>query len=294
MTVDHNMLHVIQPESVIQCNKGAEFGIVFRNVSDLTISKITIAGCGGWLPNRLYQDVTHALLGSTVIATLFLVNIKHISVETLSVQNTTIGYGLVAINILGNSAITNCSFVGNNGPSVEYFILYPYATFLGGNALFLFTDSDECRQSASPNNLSITTTVLLMGTKEVVPRDNVYPPALQGGPGLSIVIASCMLNVNITVYDIVAGRNYALESSGLNLWIGIFTSSRNFSLTVLKAKFFSPTALTPNLATVGVTYNLESYSLTRHTCDCRTISAELRPELCRYRCQTAVKLCCLM
>jgi len=254
---------------VIQCHKGAEFGIVFRNVSNLTISKITITGCVGWLPSRLYQDVTHALLGSNVIATLFLANINHISVETVSVQNTTIGYGLVASNILGNSTIKNCSFIGNNGPSVEYFIIYPYAKFLGGNALFLFTDSDECRQSTSPNHLSITTTMLLMGTKEVVPRDNSYPPALQGGPGLSIVIASCMININITVYDIVAGKNYALESSGLNLWIGIFTSSRNFSLTILKARFFSPTALTPNLATVGVTYNLESYSFTRNTCDCR-------------------------
>jgi len=78
-----------------------------------------------------------------------------------------------------------------------------------------------------------------------------------------------MININITVYDIVAGKNYALESSGLNLWIGIFTSSRNFSLTILKARFFSPTALTPNLATVGVTYNLESYSFTRNICDCR-------------------------
>ena len=271
VTVDHNIVHVAQPESVIQCSNGARFGLVFHNITNLTISKITITGCGGWLESRSYQRAAPAYLGSTIIATLFLANVRDVYIDTVSVQNATIGHGLVVINILGNSTITNSSFLRNNRFSIEYFMLYPYARFLGGNAVFLFTDSDDCRQSKDAHNLSIADTVFLRGTKEVVPRDNWYPPALQGGPGLSIVIASCTLNLNIAVYDIIVGKNHALQSAGLNLWIGLFMSSRNFSLSIMRPTIFSPIALTPNLATVGVTYNLELPQdvFTPPTCDCR-------------------------
>ena len=267
VNISYTTLQWTQPESVIQCSRSARFGFLFQNVSDLTISKITITGCGGWLDITPLQNI----LGPSIVGTLFLANVRDVYMDTVSVQETLPGFGLVAINILGNSTIKHCSFLFNNKVALQYLALNPRP--LGGNALFVFTDSADCGQSNYPHNLSIITTMFISGLKESVPIDKSYwhPPALRGGPGLSIVIASCILNLNITVNDIVAAFNMAMQSSGVNLWISMFMAARNVSIKIMQAKLFNALPITRDLATVGITYNLKiPQDNISHTsiCDC--------------------------
>lgn len=143
----------------LSLKSSARFGLIFYNVLELTISNITISVCVRWLRTTPFVNI----LGPTIAATLFLANIRDVYIDTVLVQRTSPGYGLIAINILGNSTIRNSSFHFNNEVSYLYLVLNLRP--LGGNILLVFTDSADCEQSNYPHNLSITTTVLTSGHK---------------------------------------------------------------------------------------------------------------------------------
>ena len=47
VNISYTTLQWIQPESAIRCSKSVRFGFISYKVSEITISKITITGCGG-------------------------------------------------------------------------------------------------------------------------------------------------------------------------------------------------------------------------------------------------------
>ena len=91
---DNNITY-FQSSTILLCN--SPFALSFSNVTNLTLSNLTILNCG--------QYMTHA--------SIYLFNVYNLIIDGLSVQNSS-GYGLYGLNVLGQSQIMRSSFVGNN------------------------------------------------------------------------------------------------------------------------------------------------------------------------------------
>ena len=105
---------VMQSTSVIRCSDSNGTGIQFTNSSDVVLKSLTIANCGF----HLYQHYT---------VSLYFVNINNVTLECVSVQNSS-GDGLVLLNAY-DVLIANSSFV-NNG-NLETFV---------GNVFIIYND----------------------------------------------------------------------------------------------------------------------------------------------------------
>ena len=76
-------------------------GFSFSNVTNLQITNLTITNCGVYSPQTSLNAAIHLL------------NISNLGMEGVTIKNRT-GYGILGINIIGNSAIVMSSFIGNN------------------------------------------------------------------------------------------------------------------------------------------------------------------------------------
>jgi len=96
-------------------------GFAFMNIMGLSIQNLTFVSCGARINQKLsilatnvYTSAAQAYkLNPCVNAALFLTNVHFLTISGISVEHS-IGYGLLAINALGNSTLTHSEFVYNN------------------------------------------------------------------------------------------------------------------------------------------------------------------------------------
>ena len=117
----------------------------FNNITNLMINHLSVLYCG----YPVLQFVNGKELSS---AAVYFLNIISLKLSNISVENST-GYGVVGVNVLGNSSISHSRFLFNN-----YYTLnstncsYGFGSCKGGNMYFLYETLPE---SATLNTNSV-------------------------------------------------------------------------------------------------------------------------------------------
>ncbi len=121
----------------IMCNNG--FNFIFRRVTNLTLIGLTLSNCGYsmWLPDdESYTWYWYNIMPPNFkfMATISLVSITNLNLQNIAIFKS-VGYGLFACNIMGESLINSSTF-GENKAIASY-------EHAGGNAIFFFLDDSQ-------------------------------------------------------------------------------------------------------------------------------------------------------
>ena len=184
-----------EPSAVISCNSRAS-GFVFGVVHSLQIANLSFMHCSADVISavvHLFPDIPPGYYTQNVTAALGFLLVEDLHLSGVLVQNNT-GYGLTALNLLGNSSIVNSIFVFNRGD--EY---HP-----GGNALVYFM-LIELMCTLFPHktmNLNITSSKFMHGSTMAFAGLRPFPP------GLGIVLYQECSHVTICINNSVFSDNY--------------------------------------------------------------------------------------
>ena len=139
----------------IQCP--AEVGLVFVNVSSLTIRSIAIDGCGFSQSDidramNILDDIVNVfyVIPRVVRIAVLIGHCENMTMDNVTIMNTR-GFGLVGINVIGNSLISDTTLVNNTNPGacktgtskpndISNLIDYDSANQLGGGAAIMYFD----------------------------------------------------------------------------------------------------------------------------------------------------------
>lgn len=228
----------------ISCHKENGVGLTFINVTNLFISNVTIDGCGltgsnlrnatGIIKTFLYVNF---LIPDSINIGLFIAHCTNLKMENSLVSNTR-GLGLLGVNILGNSTITNVNFTRNIRPKcveIDFNIPDDRNLFMpvqiGGGAYFLYLD-----YRIDYSNSTLDTSIIIIsrcnfkynaectytGFRNV---DYQYVQSskyiIGGGGGLSVYMPQITYAVTAKILDSNFIKNDARYGGGVQ--IGIFT-----------------------------------------------------------------------
>lgn len=238
ITVGTKNITVVDPTTKVVCDPKESSALVFIDVTALTISDIEFTNCGQKFPpniwNMAMEGLHKAFFPTDVFrppAAILLSKIKDLEMKNVSIQNST-GYGLLGINVLGNSLIHNTVFLRNK-------IMYDKNTgdaSDGGNCYFVFINSARVCEVSNTyknfRNFRITASQILLGLGKGYPpsalgnnnyynsKNKHYVEMFLSGGGLAIMMTPTDFKVKITLNDIVTACNSALfNAEGTNLWI---------------------------------------------------------------------------
>ena len=240
------------PRTEIYCANHT--GFYFLNISQLTISHLIFTNCGiDSATDDIVNEIFHVYANSFFLfdalerMTLTIAVVTDLTVIDVTVQNGT-GYGLLAVNLFGNSIIKDSKFLFNN--------FYTYTSTLcnntfesadsyyictGGNLAFAFMDPPECLSEHNPPiySLNITSTLTAYGT-------NLAPFTI----GAGIVLAMSQTAYGIHVYmDSVTSINNAAHN-GANMAFLMYKIVDESSISIRDSfsgfsnPFFRPSVLT--------------------------------------------------
>ena len=227
---DSNITY-LQSSTVIMCSNRS--GIFFSNITNLTLSDLTLLNCGQ------YSSVTSQTAG------IHINNVHNLLVESVSIQNSS-GYGLYGVNVLGGSYIKGSSFVGNNQfvkDSLQQTSIYNcknergsiytnngplIGNYTGGN-IFLKYKGENIR----PIKLTIESTIVALGMDASLVSENNNPES--PGTGLSLSMKDTVYFANVYVDSLVAYRNQGYQ--GANLYINVLSTGWNVTLANVHSSY---------------------------------------------------------
>ena len=228
---------VVEPATQLVCNPSNPAALAIINVANLKIANMVFSGCGRALRNSIWNSAMKGLLKSFFPpmdlrprAAIFMSKVRNIEVTNTLIQNST-GYGLLGINILGNSHIHNSAFLYNNNHVIDE----------GGNAFIVYMSTENCNKSRLLAGkefevLSITSTHFMFGLGRGIPP-NVYPQdevnGFVGGGGLTIMVTPADFKIEFDIQDIVTVSNSALfKAGGINIWFIINGKTNSFNIYI--------------------------------------------------------------
>lgn len=190
-------LEWMESTSRIVCS-GNSSGFAFVNVTGLSFQNLTFESCGGIVPSELAEEVlmrqTSSLykIGHGLKVSLFFANVSYLTLDGLSVCDGA-GYGVLAVNILGESVVVNSVFVNNNQYTARnWSVPGDIFQFQGGNALFVYGDSVSCGKDkvkihiySSLFAFGVDNTGYIMADPEFFPHSDRY---IHSGSGLGFMV----------------------------------------------------------------------------------------------------------
>ena len=232
---DNENFTFFEPTAIIECESFS--GFIFNDIINISFINITILNCGANITETLSQIPTEFISMSLVhYVAVLMINVSNLHIEDVSIQNST-GYGLMGINILGQSQITGSSFVGNNqivrNKLKRYGSTYSYCkdgssyttpaiyvgserfTYAGGNAVIIY--DKQSNYSAEPI-LNINSSFFTLGVDgSIVLLNEIVIPGFQSmGTGLGVFLLQISYTVHITITNTVAYGNQAYYGGNLN------------------------------------------------------------------------------
>ena len=231
------------PSSRIVCL--TPFAFAFVNVSRLAITNITVTGCGANITDDLaveaFSTQTHGIhnFGPEMKAALLLINIHTFQMISCVVDHS-LGYGLLGVNVLGDSAISRTVFYGNNNYTVllDRCVQSPVSipdditACSGGNTVFVYEDLLDCPAEKTTHSLTIVNTVFALGVNGY---GGLLPDQyLTRGAGLAISLAQSSYGVNVLLDTIAAAGNSALI--GANIYTAIYDTVDNSTITLQNSR----------------------------------------------------------
>ena len=228
----------LPPVSIV-CLAAASFAFV--NVSNLTISDIAFLQCGATLSSEVNSTIGQQIHlffipSSTLKAALFLLNIRSLTIDNIHV-NSSIGIGLMALNVLGGSAVQNSVFDGNASVDKQLPIRG------GGNVVFVFTDTvngSECDPHKVPQDtLNVSGCTFSHGANGIRINDYIWwlqhlyvrvPHNVTAGAGLNVILAQTNYDLSVRLNEIDSFENFALW--GANMFIVLYEVVTNSSILI--------------------------------------------------------------
>ena len=193
--------------------------IHFINTHGILIERIVFINCGSgkrspWKPWARFNNMLHC----DASAALCIASSQNINISQVSVQNST-GYGLLAVNILGNSTIQDSDFRFNNYHTLKS----GYRSPQGGNVFVLYTSSG-CSDTVdtSDNQLYITSCSFSHG------MDFSKPLLAQFGSGLTVIAVSQKYKTNVYIQNVSSEANTAHR--GANMYFAIASDNTKINL----------------------------------------------------------------
>ena len=139
------------PTATIQCSY-TQVGLVFQHMTNFCILKLSFIHCGRILSDHLFNSQMWIEPWEDFPqfqAALFVTNVHTLTLEGIHIAAST-GYGLLGLNVLGDSQVLNSTFHCNNNNDTNECHFQGWNNLLGmrkkisdigGNALFVFSDS---------------------------------------------------------------------------------------------------------------------------------------------------------
>ena len=208
--------------TIIECNKaGTGFG--FINVNNITISGLTLSGCGQL---RNSTTIKNSSSNSVMLfrAALYFVNVTDVTIDDVVVSNS-IGMGVAMYDVNGSVTVNNSIFRNNNaslyesypgggGFSVEFSYCKP-----GGNVSY-----NCCNTNERVFYLFYNCTFKNNNASTINPTHTSYPSETFGlynqqfgrGGGLSVFFKGHSLQNVIKISDCVFDHNYAVWGGGFH------------------------------------------------------------------------------
>ena len=273
---DDNNTTYLQSSTIILCTNLS--GLLFSNVTNLTLANLTILNCGE------HSSVTSR------IASIHIFSVHNLYMEGMSVQNST-GYGLVGVNVLRQSQILRSSFVGNNQIVKDILqqvsmrncrndvaVLYTNngslnsSNYIGGNIYLHY--NDNLNSAIQTHHILMSFILVALGMDASFSRD-----ASQGnGTGLSLVMDQSSYNVNISISNVVAYRNHAFQ--GANLYTSVSSAICNVTFTNIFSAYASSISSGVYYSTSFIGSGAPSWFVLKHStfqCNLKGSSFALEP-----------------
>ena len=200
------------------------FVFIFINVYNLLLEDLSFLYCGH--PIGQFSEMLPSYYSSSpeIHAALLLIDIHSLQLSNVSVENST-GYGLLGVNVLGDSLISNSVFTFNN-----YYVMnvWNYCEFLllrrnlscqGGNVMLIYVDPVECPTDMQVYSMTIVRSVFSFGANLYVSSVNIALLSVFHGSGLNVVLWQRSYGVNITTDSVISTENTA--STGANLYFAV-------------------------------------------------------------------------
>ncbi len=230
----------VNKTTMINCKGKASF--VFANISQLLISNIGFVNCGVGMNSEMLKRIHYTVVLPLSFLPdqkfgILLVNVTKVVFDKVQVSNST-GYGIIGINLLGDSRIEDSSFENNNAQSNKMYIKNKldctksenFGNCNGGNALFLYTDS-QTRKDESNSTLIISATIISLGSnymRDISPTASYNSTSkvnVVAGGGISLILLQKCYKVNFVFKDSFSFSNIAF--AGANIYLNVF----NFAMS---------------------------------------------------------------
>ena len=233
----------------VQCNGNASF--IFINSTNLYISGIKFIQCGLSIPENIAREAvtiqSHSFyrIPHGANAAFIFINVRSLTAERINVTQS-LGYGLFALNLLGNSSIFKSSFNFNGPPEICHGTLedlylcnsahaHDTSDFFddlgfcnGGNALFLFQDTwmSECTTKRH-ESLTISESGFLSGIGVNFVRNmdhcDKYECKISDSSRLGIISGQTTYAISVSINSVTFDGNHAC--SGANMFVLVHTAA---------------------------------------------------------------------
>ena len=204
---------LIGENSNVQVNILCEgkFGFIFEAVSNMTISNLAFHECGLKIPHFNIPN-----------AALYLWNVFSLVLENVGVYKS-YGYGVLGVNVVGNSFVRNSMFGFNNWHADHCTGGKNTQACRGGNVLFFYAEYQYTHSYSQ--NLTVENTSLeygFAGTVEVPKAESGIDYGGVGGLGFLLEMSSFTVAINISNVQMV----HNFHPSGSNLFIVVQAGSK--------------------------------------------------------------------
>ena len=210
--------------TIVKCQ--GDVGLAFVNISGLLISNVTITNCrlsGENLQNAFAiveqsLNVTYSFLDGTNVGIL-IGDSSDFQACSMIVRNTP-GIGMVAINLMGESDMSNVSFINNGVCTLS-------SCSAGGGLYILYTDYRYCTPKEIPK-LTISASLFLLNFN--------YEFRFIFGGGLSISLSQTIFSVDIRVASTTFENNLSLQGGGgfIVCYKGVSNNSVSISSSIFR------------------------------------------------------------
>lgn len=265
--------------ATIDCANQASLG--FINITVLNISGIMFKRCGIEITDHTIHRINNTVVLPLTIhpklrVGIFAMNVKDLNFFEVTVKDS-VGYGMIGINLLGQSRIRKSIFERSNYKTKQDYLANNLnchknlAECNGGNALFVYADllhSDHmpisnCDYSKikGPNvnlaNLIISNADMSEGINFVSDETNLqgiaYTPTgnrnMVGGGGVSLILLQTSFQVNFTYENSILAANEGFSGGNIHISVYSYTMTSNITienLMLFLSNEFSPGYVNPN------------------------------------------------
>ena len=209
-----------------------DVGLAFVNISGLLISDVTITNCrlsGANLQNAFdlvkeSLDVFYTFRNGTIVG-IFIGDTSDLQARNMIVRNTP-GIGMVAINLIGESDMSNVTFTNNNVPDIIS------SCGVGGGLFILYADYHNHTPNKTPQ-LTISASLFKLNYNCFF--DNIFKNWIGIGGGLSIILSQNSFPVDMSITSTTIENNMSpLGAVSIIFHTGVSKSSVNISSSMLR------------------------------------------------------------